>query len=169
MTRAHSSNVGLTTLRRFLVGLVPVTATLLVTVGGCGGRGPLDEATNVVAEESDSGTEETATDASDDVDASAPAETTEDAGVLACGACILGRCEGSLFSCIRSSSCRSVFQCVSSTCLGGGGLETSCLFQCAQGDPAGALEALSVLQCVQNQCGDRCSSWLGGLGNFGGN
>ncbi len=141
----------------------------MVVLGGCGSRGPLDEATNVVV---DAGPEAEA----ELIDAAVEAETPvhdggREGGPVACGVCVLTTCGDQILACIQSDSCRAVFQCVATTCLGGnggGGLNPACLFQCAGEDPAGALAVLGVFQCITGECGADCGSVLGGLGGLPG-
>jgi hypothetical protein len=84
--------------------------------------------------------------------------------------CLVGQCSPAILACIQSPGCISAFQCVVTDCLGGGGggggaggVNPLCLFKCAQGDPAGALQVLQIFQCVTGKCGTDCSSVLGGL------
>lgn len=144
----------------------------MVVLGGCGSRGPLDEATNVVLDAAPEAEPELI-DAG--VEAEAPArDAGREGGPVACGVCVLTTCGDKILACIQSEGCRAVFQCVASTCLGGngggngGGLNPVCLFQCAGEDPAGALAVLGVFQCITGECGADCGSLLGGLGGLGG-
>jgi len=150
-----------------LAGAGAVTAAL----GGCGSRGPLDDATNVTLDAAPEA--EPTVEASIVEEAAAPQATDagrRDAGPVACGLCVISTCGDMILSCIQSEACRAVFQCVATTCLagggsgGGGGLDPVCLFQCAGQDPSGALGVLSVFQCITGECGADCGSVLGGLG-----
>ena len=155
-------------LSRVAAGLFVACASTLVALGGCGSRGPLDEATNVVL---DAAPEAEPEPIDAGVEAEAPVrDASREAGPVACGICVLTTCGDKILACIQSDSCRAVFQCVSTTCLGGsgGGLNPLCLFQCAGADPAGALAVLGVFQCITGECGADCGSLLGGLGGLGG-
>ncbi|MBX3212261.1 MAG: hypothetical protein KF850_09535 [Labilithrix sp.] len=153
-------------LARLVLGSFLAGATALVAGGGCGSRGPLDEATNVTLDAAPEA-EPAPLDAAPE--AEPPRDAGREAGPVACGICVIRTCGDTILSCIQSESCRAVFQCVASTCLGGGGgLDPMCLFQCAGQDPAGALGVLSVFQCITGQCGADCGSLLGGLGGLGG-
>ena len=155
-------------LPRLVAGLVFAGAAATAALGGCGSRGPLDEATSVTLDAAPEA--EAIVDATvEETDALTPDAARRDAGPVACGLCVIGSCGDMLLSCIQSEGCRGVFQCVATECLaGGGGVNPLCLFQCAGDDPAGALAVLSVFQCVTGQCGDVCSSLLGGLGGLPG-
>jgi hypothetical protein len=144
----------------------------MAALGGCGSRGPLDEATSVTLDATPEA-EVVVDAASTEADAPAPDAGRRDAGPVACGLCVISSCGDVILSCIQSDACRGVFQCVATECLaggggGGGGVNPLCLFQCAGDDPSGALGVLSVFQCVTGQCGDVCSSLLGGLGGLPG-
>jgi hypothetical protein len=159
-------------LLRLVPGLLLAGAAAAAALGGCGSRGPLDEATNVVAD--------AAPEAAPPIEAgpeAAPpvADAGREAGPVACGLCVATTCGDEILACIQSAECRAVLQCVGTTCLGGGGggnggggLNPLCLFQCAGNDPSGALGVLSIFQCVTGKCGEDCSSLLGGLGGLGG-
>ncbi|MBX3206122.1 MAG: hypothetical protein KF764_13715 [Labilithrix sp.] len=154
-------------LARLIAGLFVAGASAMVALGGCGSRGPLDEATNVTLDAAPEA-EPAPVDAAPDADPPVR-DAGREAGPVACGICVLTTCGDTILSCIQSEGCRAVFQCVASTCLGGGGgLDPLCLFQCAGQDPTGALGVLSVFQCITGQCGADCGSLLGGLGGLGG-
>jgi hypothetical protein len=80
---------------------------------------------------------------------------------------VFRECGQTALQCVQSTSCRTVFQCVATTCLSGG-LNPQCLFKCAGSDPSGALAALSVFTCVTGSCGSDCTAVLGALGGLGG-
>src|SRR5690606_8726684 len=94
-----------------------------------------------------------------------------EAGIAACGICILSTCAPAITSCLEAASCRAVFECVTTTCLGIGGspdaeagsgpdLDPVCLLGCAARDPAGALQVLGVLGCLTGDCGPACGPLL---------
>jgi hypothetical protein len=157
-----------------------------VIVSGCGSRGPLDD-TSVVTLDATAEAAPVPSDATVD----APRDSGLEAGLAACGVCVLSSCSPAIIRCLESSSCLGVFQCVFTTCLalpnpspgpsdasgdaeggggggGGGGLDTGCLLGCAASDPGGVLQVLALFQCVSGTCGGACGSVLGGLGGLGG-
>ncbi|MDF2692377.1 MAG: hypothetical protein K0S65_760 [Labilithrix sp.] len=157
-------------LPRLVAGLVLAGVSTMAVLGGCGSRGPLDDATNAVADAAPEATVTTSIDAGPE--ATPPvADAGRDAGPVACGLCVITNCGDTILSCLQADACRGVFQCVATTCLGsggGGGLNPLCLFQCAGDDPSGALGVLSVFQCITGGCGGECGGLLGGLGGLGG-
>src|SRR5690606_11396092 len=90
--------------------------------------------------------------------------------ILDCGICLVDQCSQDILACVQSPSCIQAFQCVVTDCVaGGGGFDPKCMFQCAQGDPAGALQVFQIFQCVTGECGSDCGSVLSGLlGGLGG-
>ena len=155
---------------RILAALASGGVLAVAVLDGCGSRGPLDDTPFFAA---DATTEAAEAALEPDVVAeAAPAldARPESGGPLACGACVFTTCGQAILGCFQSAGCRTVFQCVTQSCLGGaaGGLNPICLFQCAGGDPSGALDVLSVFQCVTGQCGPDCGEVLGALGGLGG-
>jgi hypothetical protein len=137
-----------------------VVATLLLLA--CGSRGPLDDEPVVAPEDAAAPDVRTTPDA-DVPDASIPPE----AGIASCAACVFTTCSPRILTCFESPACRAVFQCIVTTCLGGGGIQSSCLLGCGARDPAGALQVLGILQCLTGDCASTCGPLLGNLGGFG--
>jgi predicted small lipoprotein YifL len=150
---------------------------LVSTLGACGSRGPLD------ADPLDAGAPDVA--AADVTLAPEPPEDpppvvdagAEGGSILGCGICVVRECGEKIRECVLSPTCRETFQCVVTECFAsGGGFQPACLLQCAAGDPKGALQMLSIFQCVTETCGDDCGPLLdgvlggggGGGGGFGG-
>ncbi len=129
---------------------------------GCGGRGPLEESAP-----------SSATDAGVDAVVAAPADAGREAGVLACGSCVVTTCGQPILACVQSAPCRDVLRCITSTCAGGAGtvgrdggargVDTGCILGCATNDISGGLAVLGVFQCLTGTCGGDCSTVLGGL------
>ncbi len=80
-----------------------------------------------------------------------------------CGSCVATQCGPTVLTCVTNTGCRDVLQCAMLNCLQGG-LDPTCLFKCASGNPGGALQAAGVIQCVTTNCGDSCLSAFGGIG-----
>jgi len=139
-----------------------------LAMSACGSRGPLDDEPYPDAS-GDVVTADVEVEAASDGAADANRDAGREAGgFVACGVCLFDQCSQPILNCVQSPPCQAVFQCVVTTCLGSGGLNPSCLFQCGQGDLSGALQALTVFQCVTGKCGPDCTSVLGLLGGLGG-
>ncbi len=152
--------------RALWLALVPA-ATFIA----CGSRGPLDDeiAPNVV----DAGTADVVTiDQDAGAQDSGQPDTGFDAGQgpLQCAQCVGQTCGTDIATCLQDTTCRSVLQCIGTTCFGGGGggIDPSCITGCTGGGGPGVGEALGVFQCIMNECGNACGGLLGGLGGFGG-
>lgn len=155
--------------RRF-GAVAAVAGSLAASIGGCGSRGPLDDSPFVTGSDASIATD--AGPESSQVDAALDASAVDAGGgsAVACGICVISTCGSTILSCVQDEACRAVFQCVATTCLGGGsgggGLDSTCLFKCAGNDPAGALGVLSTFQCLTGDCGTDCRSVLDGLGRL---
>lgn len=138
-------------------------------LSGCGSRGPLDDTPAATLADASPPIVDGAVDTDAGDDAAAPEDASREASTVACGACVLTTCGQTIFACLQDEACRTVFQCVATTCLAGGdGANPTCIFGCASGNPAGALGVLGVFQCVSRDCGGDCGPLLAGLGNLPG-
>jgi predicted small lipoprotein YifL len=154
--------------------VVAAAALALVAIAACGSRGPLDvDGPLVVATEAgeasvgQEGGPSPGDGAADQV--SPPKDAGKEGGsIIDCPVCLLQDCGQKIFACIQTPACAGTLQCVLQTCLTGGSLNPVCAFNCAQGDPAGALQVLQVFQCVTQTCGDDCGALLGLLTGGGG-
>lgn len=151
-------------------GAVALAVTTTALAAACGSRGPLDDEPVADASVADVQSADVSVEAEPPpVDASKPLDAGRESGtIIDCGVCLIGQCSPAILACIQSPGCISAFQCVVTDCLGAGGggaggVNPLCLFKCAQGDPAGALQVLQIFQCVTGECGADCSSVLGGL------
>lgn len=147
-------------------------ALALVTMGACGSRGPLDADPPPDAGTPDSGVVD---DAAPDVgppDTAAPIDAGRESGgtILECGSCLFSECSDKVLACVQDTKCRTIFQCVVTDCLAGGGSPSpACMLGCANGDISGGLKILAIFTCVTGTCGPDCGSLLGGLlGGLGG-
>lgn len=157
-----------------------VAISSIVAVGviapACGGRGPLEDTVVIVDTTPDAAVPDAAPEAAPIVDASAdvgpvqkPVDAGSDGGIIECGACLLGQCGQTILACVQNTSCRTIFQCVLTTCTSsGGGLDTACLLGCATGDLSGITQIFGVYQCLTATCGGDCNGVLGSLGGLGG-
>ena len=134
---------------------------LCLTAAACGSRGPLD-----------------GSEAIDSLDAAPPPPVPTTTGTLSdastkppgpdlppivdCGICLVGECGQPILSCLTNAPCQQAFQCVITKC--GAGLDTKCILGCAQSSPQGALQLLSIFQCVTGKCGEDCTDILSQLG-----
>src|SRR5690349_10863129 len=85
---------------RFVAGLLLAGLPATAALGGCGSRGPLDEATSVTADaavEAEVVVDATAADADAPPDAG-----PRDAGPVACGLCVISSCGDTILSCIQA-------------------------------------------------------------------
>lgn len=153
-------------------GATALAVTSAALAAACGSRGPLDDDPVVDASVADVQSADVTVDVEPPPDASKPPVDAgrESGTIIDCGVCLVGECSPAILACIQSPGCINAFQCVVTDCLAGGGggggaggVNPLCLFKCAQGDPQGALQVLQIFQCVTGQCGDDCSSVLGGL------
>lgn len=149
--------------------LVAVLLLSAAPAAACGSRGPLDGADP--ATEADAAPLPSSTGTIVPIDA-APTSTGPDLPpIVDCSLCLIGECSQPIVQCVTSPTCQAAFQCVLTQC--GAGLDTACILGCAQGSPQGALQLLSILQCVTGKCGEDCTDILsqlgGGLGGGGGN
>lgn len=157
-------------LSRLASGVVLASVAATVALGGCGSRGPLDDTPLAV----DAGVDAESLRAAQ-TDAGPADGGREASAVVACGSCVLGSCGSTILECVREPACRTVFQCVATTCLGGGsggGLNPRCLLNCATEAPEGAAGVLELFTCLTGTCGPECGTILGqlggGLGGAGG-
>ncbi len=139
--------------------------TTSATVAACGSRGPLDVGEG--ATDLDAGLDAPAT-----ADVAAP-PPLGDGGrgdgsvgpdlppIVDCGLCLAQQCNAPILACITNPSCQRAFQCVFERC--GGKLDASCILQCAQTEPQGAIQVLQIFTCVTQQCGKDCNEVLGQL------
>ena len=147
------------------VAIIPVIAA-------CGARGPLDD--DAVLDASTTGADVGTDDVSIIPDAApppvdAPADSASEGGsIVECGACLIQSCGADILKCVQATGCRTTLQCVATKCLGGGTPSPACLFNCAAGDPTGALQIFQIFQCVTGKCGPDCTSVLGGILGGGG-
>jgi hypothetical protein len=146
----------------------------------CGSRGPLD--IDIVAPDASAGTgiDAAADVTSQDAPSEAAAETGGgrdgaipfDSGIPAinCVVCIGQTCGNQLGQCALDTGCRTVLQCVITTCAGGGtgGVDPQCVLNCGQSDPNALVQVFQILQCIVQSCGADCASVLSGLGGGGG-
>ncbi len=147
-------------------------ALLALVSGACGSRGPLDaDPPPDAASPADTGVADDAT-AEATADVTAPVDAGRESGgtILDCGTCLFGKCSNSILKCVQDTACRTTFQCVITTCLGGGGTPSpACLFGCAGGDLKGTLAIVDIFTCVTGTCGSDCNSLLASLlGGLGG-
>lgn len=157
---------------RLSVGLA-LAAPALAAAPACGSRGPLDDTPiDAGAAAADVAVADVEAEAAPDATPDAPVDAGREAGILACGGCLVQECSEDIRKCVESPSCRATFQCVLTDCLAGGGLDPQCLVGCAAGDPSGAIRIFQIFQCVTETCGPECgpllSGLLGGLGGGGG-
>lgn len=143
---------------RTLATLLASFAIGAALLNGCGSRGPLDDTPVPDA-------------ALDDVEAASDADVADarlEAGIIACGACLVQSCGQQIFGCIQAPACRTILQCVTTECLGGGGgsggINAGCIFKCAGNDPSGALGVVNIFQCITGECGSDCAPVLANLG-----
>lgn len=149
----------------------------------CGSRGPLDDGPIAAGDGGEGGAPGSSSGAlGDGATPIVDAGRTLEAGPLACAGCVVGTCGQSIVACLGDPGCLGMFQCITTTCLGGGGdggsgglgglgsgsINATCLLGCATKNPSGALQVLQVFQCVSGTCGADCGSVLGGLGGLGG-
>jgi predicted small lipoprotein YifL len=132
-------------------------------LAGCGSRGPLDldpPAAAIDALDAEAPLDAAVRDAPDAADARPPS-------ILDCGLCVTEKCGPKVLRCIQDAPCSKALQCVGQKCLGGD-LDLQCLGQCTGGDPATALKAFEIAQCVTGVCGSTCASGVTGLPGFPG-
>lgn len=146
--------------RAGVTGLVALGIALVVA---CGSRSPLDVAERPAAP-LDAAAPDASLEAAVPVPVPVPVDAGREAGLLDCGVCLANQCSTKMSECIQSAPCRDTFQCILQNCLAGGGLDTPCLFKCGGGNPAGAIQALGVFQCVTQDCGSDCNPLIGALG-----
>lgn len=150
---------------RLFPALLPALVAA-ITAAACGSRGPLDD-TPYGGEGADAA-------ASADVSATpTPIPLPLDAGadgptgpdlppIVDCGLCLASECGQPILACVTNPTCQEAFQCVLTSC--GGALDPACILGCAKTSPAGALQLLSIFQCVTGKCGPDCGEVLGQLG-----
>jgi hypothetical protein len=159
-----------------------VLLLVLVTVPGCGSRGPLD--INVIepvtldgaidnfvpvndGSSLDTAAEDATPEAMPDV---APGDAGRDTGggPLMCLTCIQQQCGMQVFACFQNTTCRTTLQCVLTTCLGGGGgINPQCALMCANGDITALQDILNIVTCIGTNCGQSCVGVLPGGGGMG--
>lgn len=144
---------------------VVLLACFSVAGAACGSRGPLDGADPLAPSASTSdAAPPTPTVPPPDA---APRPTGPDLPpIVDCGICLVGECADPILACVTDTACQQAFQCVVQEC--GGGIDGSCILKCAQASPQGALQILSIFQCVSGKCGEDCTDLLSLLGNLGG-
>lgn len=139
---------------------------LFPAAAACGSRGPLDD--TPYGSGADAATDTTATPLPlpPPLDGGADGPTgPELPPIVDCGLCLASKCGQPILSCVTNPTCQQAFQCVLSTC--GASLDPACILGCAKTSPAGALQLLSIFQCVTAQCGPNCGEVLGQLGGGG--
>jgi predicted small lipoprotein YifL len=149
---------------RRLAGVSLAIAACALFVSACGSRGPLEYeiVVNNVADAATDATEDALFDAAADARLDARPEATP--SLIDCGTCITQKCGQNILTCIQNPGCQQIFQCVAQKCFGAGAPDTTCIFNCAQGDLKAAAQVLTIFSCITTACGKDCSALLGGLG-----
>ncbi len=144
--------------------------SFIAVVAACGARGPLDD--DAFPDAGGTGADVGTVDVSTIPDAApppldAPAEATSEGGsIIECGACLITSCGADILKCIQATGCRTTLQCVATTCLGSGTPSPACLFNCASGDPTGALQIFQIFQSVSSGSsggGEKAVEWIRSL------
>lgn len=152
---------------RLLPALLPALAAVAVTAAACGSRGPLDDTPYGGGAGPDASTSADASPTPTPIplplDGGADGRTGPDLPpIVDCGLCLASECGQPILACVTNPTCQQAFQCVLTTC--GAALDPACILGCAKTSPAGALQLLSIFQCVTGKCGPDCGEVLGQLG-----
>ncbi len=150
---------------RLFPALLPALVAA-ITAAACGSRGPLDDTPYGSASDASTGDGST-------TPTPIPVPLPSDGGadgrigpdlppIVDCGLCLATECGQPILACVTNPTCQQAFQCVLATC--GASLDPACILGCAKTSPAGALQLLSIFQCVTGKCGPDCGEVLGQLG-----
>ena len=168
---ARATRRGVNAMKRRLIVLGCVISVLAMSAA-CGSRGSLDfelydQSSGIYALDGSTTGPDSATTHTDGGGPGKPDSAGNPA--IVCGTCVTNQCGKEVVGCVSNTGCRDILQCALLNCLQGG-MDPTCLFKCASGNPTGALQATQVLQCVTKNCGDSCLTALGGggIGGMGG-